>query len=55
VNENTLRAEARREDGSVAGEGSYAVSEGGRRMTSITSGFDSQLRRFEMRTAWDRV
>ena len=55
VNQNTLRAEARREDGSIAGEGRYVVSDDGRYMTSITSGFDSQLRRFEMRTAWDRV
>jgi hypothetical protein len=55
VNHNTLRAEARREDGSIAGEGRYVVSDDGRYMTSITSGIDSQLRRFEMRTAWDRV
>ena len=55
VNQNTLRAEARREDGSIAGEGSYTVEDDGRHMTAITSGFDSQLRRFEMRTAWDRV
>ena len=53
--QHTLRAEARREDGSVAGEGSYVVSDDGATMTAITSGFDSQLRRFEMRTAWDRV
>jgi hypothetical protein len=52
---NTIRAEARREDGSVAGEGSYVVADDGRTMTATTAGFDSQLRRFEMRTVWDRA
>lgn len=52
---NTIRAEARREDGSLAGEGSYVVAEDGMTMTATTAGFDSQLRRFEMRTVWDRV
>jgi hypothetical protein len=52
---NTLRAEVRREDGSLAGEGSYVVAEDGRTMTATTAGFDSQLRRFEMRTVWDRT
>lgn len=51
----TLRAEARREDGSTAGEGSYRVSDDGRSMTAVTAGFDTQLRRFEMRTVWDKV
>ena len=44
----------KREDGSVAGEGTYVVSQDGTSMTASTAGFDSQLRRFEMRTAWDR-
>lgn len=52
---NTVRAEVRREDGSLAGEGIYIVAEDGRTMTATTVGFDSQLRRFEMRTAWDRA
>jgi len=51
----TLRAEVRREDGSLAGEGSYAVSPDGASLVATTAGFDSQLRRFEMTTVWDRV
>jgi hypothetical protein len=51
----TLRADVKRDDGSIAGEGSYTVSEDGASMTAATAGFDSQLRRFEMRTVWDRV
>jgi hypothetical protein len=52
---NTLRVEARREDNSIAGEGTYAVSADGQSMTATTGGFDTQLRRFETRTAWDRA
>jgi hypothetical protein len=52
---HTLHAEVRREDGSIAGSGSYAVSPDGRSMVATTAGFDSQLRQFEMRTVWDRV
>jgi hypothetical protein len=55
TNQHTLRAEVRREDGSIAGEGTYIVSGDGRQMTAITSGFDSQLRPFEMRTAWELI
>jgi hypothetical protein len=51
----TIRAELQREDGSLAGEGTYVVAADGRTMTATTSGFDSQLRRFEMKTVWDRV
>jgi hypothetical protein len=51
---NTIRAEARREDGSLAGEGTYAVAADGRSMTASTKGFDSQLRPFTMQTLWDR-
>ena len=50
----TLRAEVLREDGSVAGAGNYSVSENGRLLTATTTGFDTQLRRFEMQTVWDR-
>lgn len=52
---NTLRAAVQREDGSLAGEGSYVVAGDGLTMIATTSGFDSQLRRFEMQTVWDRV
>lgn len=51
---NTIRAEARREDGTIAGEGTYVVAGDGRSLTATTAGFDTQLRRFEMRTVWDR-
>jgi hypothetical protein len=51
---NTLRAEAIREDGSLAGEGTYVVALDGKTMTATTTGFDSQLRPFTMRTVWDR-
>jgi hypothetical protein len=52
---NTLRADVKREDGSLAGEGRYVVADDGKTMTATTAGFDSQLRRFEMRTVWDRT
>ena len=52
---NTIRADVTREDGSLAGEGVYVIAADGRTMTATTSGFDSQLRRFEMRTLWDRA
>ena len=51
----TLRAEVRREDGSIAGEGSYVVSADGQSLVATTAGFDSQLRRFEMKTVWNKV
>ncbi len=51
----TLRVEARREDGSLAGQGTYVVSEDGRSLVATTAGFDSQLRRFETQTAWNRM
>jgi hypothetical protein len=50
----TIRAEARREDGSIAGEGTYVVSEDGASLTATAAGFDTQLRRFETRTVWER-
>jgi hypothetical protein len=51
---NTIRAEVRREDGSLAGEGAYVVDDDGRAMTATTTGFDSQLRPFTQLTVWDR-
>jgi hypothetical protein len=51
----TLRAQVQREDGSIAGEGTYVVDADGATMTATTAGIDSQLRRFEQRTVWDRV
>jgi hypothetical protein len=52
---NTLHSDVRREDGSIAGQGTYSVSADGRSLTAITAGFDSQLRQFEQRTSWDRA
>lgn len=54
-NPHTIEAAARREDGTVAGEGRYVVSGDGATLSATTAGLDSQLRRFEMRTEWDRV
>ena len=51
---HTLQGEVRREDGSIVGQGSYVVSSDGNSLTATTAGFDTQLRRFETRTAWDR-
>jgi hypothetical protein len=55
LNPNTIRAEAKREDGSLAGEGTYVVAADGRTMMASTRGFDSQLRQFTMKTMWDRA
>ena len=46
--------EATREDGSLAGEGTYLVAADGTTMVATTRGFDSQLRPFTMKTVWDR-
>jgi hypothetical protein len=51
----TLHAEVRREDGSLVGEGRYVVAADGQSMEASTAGFDTQLRRFETRTHWDRA
>jgi hypothetical protein len=51
----TLRADVRREDGSIAGQGTYVVSADGRSLVATTSGFDTQLRQFEQQTSWDRT
>jgi hypothetical protein len=50
----TLVAEVRREDGSLVGQGRYGVSEDGRSLVAMTAGFDTQLRRFEMKTVWEK-
>ena len=52
---NTIRGEVRREDGSIAGEGTYVVAADGQSLTATTAGYDTQLRRFETTTAWDRI
>ena len=51
---NTIRVEVRREDGSVAGGGSYVVSEDGTSMAATTFGYDSQLRQFQQHSYWER-
>jgi hypothetical protein len=50
-----LHGEVRRPDGSIVGEGDFVVSPDGLSMTATTTGFDSQLRRFQVSTAWDRI
>lgn len=55
VDSHTLRGEARREDGSVVGGGTFAVSEDGRTLTATNFGWDSQLRQFQQTTVWDRI
>jgi hypothetical protein len=52
---HTLVAQAKRDDGSIAGEGRYVVASDGATMTATTAGFDTQSRRFETRTVWDRA
>jgi hypothetical protein len=52
--ERTLRAEVRRDDGSVAGQGVFELSPDGLSLTATNSGFDSQLREFRQRTVWER-
>ena len=51
---NTLAAEVRREDGTLAGQGEYVVAPDGRSLAATTSGFDTQLRQFRQFTVWDR-
>jgi hypothetical protein len=51
---NTLMAEVRREDGTLAGQAEYIVSPDGRSLAATTSGYDSQLRQFRQHTVWDR-
>jgi hypothetical protein len=52
---NALHGEVRRPDGSIVGEGDFVVSADGTSMTATTTGFDSQLRRFQVSTVWDRI
>ena len=54
-NPRELHAQCTREDGSIVGEGSYVVSADGTSLTATAAGFDTQLRRFETRTVWERV
>lgn len=54
-NPHTIRAEAKREDGSLAGEGTYVVASDGKTITATTRGVDSQLRPFTQQTVWDRL
>jgi hypothetical protein len=50
----TVAAEVRRDDGSVVGGGTYAVSEDGSTLTATNFGYDSQLREFRQVTVWER-
>lgn len=52
---NVLHGEVRRPDGSIVGQGEYVVADDGRSLTATATGFDSQLRRFQVTTVWDRV
>jgi hypothetical protein len=51
----TLHTEARREDGSLVGQGTFVVSVDGASLMATTTGYDTQLRQFRQRTAWDRA
>ena len=53
--DQTIRIECRREDGSLAGEATYVVSPDGLSMAATTTGFDSQLRAFRQYTVWQRT
>ena len=53
-NPNTLTAEVRREDGTIAGQAEYVVSTDGRSLAATNSGFDTQLRQFRQHTVWER-
>ena len=55
VDPDTVRSEVRREDGSLAGGGTYALSVDGTTLTITNFGFDSQLREFKQKTVWDRA
>lgn len=52
---NTMTGEARREDGSVVGGGTYVVSADGKSLTATNFGWDAQLRQFKQITVWDRI
>jgi hypothetical protein len=53
-NPREIHGQVKREDGSIVGEATYVVSEDGKSLTATAAGFDSQLRRFETRTVWER-
>jgi hypothetical protein len=53
-NPHELHAQCKREDGSIVGEGTYIVSVDGTSLTATAAGFDTQFRRFETRTVWER-
>lgn len=50
-----LQCEARREDGSVVGGGTFTVSADEQSLTAENFGYDSQLRQFRQRTVWERA
>jgi hypothetical protein len=52
---NTIRTDVKREDGSLAGQAIFVVSDDGTTLTATNTGFDSQLRQFRQFTVWDRV
>jgi len=54
-NPNTITGEVTREDGSVAGGGTYEVSADGKLLTATNFGYDSQLRQFKQETVWERM
>ena len=51
---HTITAEVRRQDGSLAGGGTYTLSPDGAVLTAVNFGFDSQLREFRQTIVWDR-
>jgi hypothetical protein len=51
---HTITSEARREDGSVVGGGTYVVSADGMTLTVTNFGYDTQLRQFKQQTVWVR-
>ena len=54
ANPNTLTTQVRRQDSSVVGGGTYAVSANGSSMTVTNFGYDTQFREFKQSTMWDR-
>jgi hypothetical protein len=50
----TMKGEAQREDGSVAGGATTTVTADGKSKTVVNFGYDSQLRQFQQKTVWDR-
>ncbi len=50
----TIHAEVKREDGTLAGQATYVVSDDGSTLAATTAGYDTQLRQFRQYTVWDR-